>query len=173
MTSRPIRLALSMCAAALATTGCGSGPHGTASPAPAHPAHLIAPPSPTESPDTTPTPPGPSVHQVPLTGSNGIEVLAGGTAVKGDATYPIPGGIKAGRTLAIAINCEGPGRLTVQVRSGGVSFLLWCEKDKVLPAMNEIQMPRTHATGSLRFTADPDVTWSFATGWDPNPPERR
>ncbi|MEU3418570.1 hypothetical protein AB0F39_08470 [Streptomyces murinus] len=173
MTSRPIRLALSMCAAALATTGCGPGPHSTASPAPAHPAHLTAPPSPTESPDTTPTPPGPSVHQVPLTGSDGIKVLAGGTAVKGDATYPIPGGIKAGRTLAIAINCEGPGRLTVQVRSGGVSFLLRCEKDKVLPAMNEIQMPRTHATGSLRFTADPDVTWSFTIGWNPNPPERR
>ncbi|MFC7867907.1 hypothetical protein ACFU5B_29335 [Streptomyces murinus] len=120
-----------------------------------------------------PAPPGPSVHQVPLTGSNGIEVLADGTTVKGDATYPIPGGIKAGRTLAIAINCEGPGRLTVQVRSGGVSFLLRCEKDKVLPAMNEIQMPRTHATGSLHFTADPDVTWSFTIGWDPNPPERR
>ncbi|GAA4574309.1 hypothetical protein GCM10023100_39970 [Actinocorallia cavernae] len=148
-----------------------SSRHSLPCPGPTRPPHRT--PSPTESPDTTPTPPGPSVHQVPLTGSNGIKVLADGTAVKGDATYPIPGGIKAGRTLAIAINCEGPGRLTVQVRSGGVSFLLRCEKDKVLPAMNEIQMPRTHATGSLRFTADPDVTWSFTIGWDPNPPERR
>ncbi|MGM9442548.1 hypothetical protein ACTAF0_20105 [Streptomyces murinus] len=165
-TSRSIRLALSMCAAALATTSCVSGHHGTASPAPIHPAHLTAP-------DTAPTPPGPSVHQVPLTSSDGIKALASGTTVKGDATYPIPGGIKAGRTLAIAINCEGPGRLTAQVRSADVSFRLQCEKDKVLPALNEIQMPRTQSTGSLHFTADPGVTWSFTIGWDPYPPERR
>ncbi|WDO07422.1 hypothetical protein ME763_18095 [Streptomyces murinus] len=173
MTSRPIRLALSMCAAALATTGCGSSPHGTASPTPAHPARLTAPSAPTEPSDTPPTPPGPSVHQAPLTASDGIKVLASGTAVKGDATYPIPGGIKAGRTLAIAINCAGPGRLTVQVRSAGISFSLRCTKDEVLPSMNEIQVPRTHSTGSLHFTADPDVTWSFTIGWNPNPPERR
>ncbi|CAL2056209.1 hypothetical protein ACH4OT_04240 [Streptomyces murinus] len=173
-TSRSIRLALSVCAAALATTGCSSsGHHATASPPPAHPARLTAPPTPTESPDTAPTPPGPSVHQVPLTSSDGIKVLASGTTVKGDATYPIPGGIKAGRTLAIAINCEGLGRLTAQVRSADVSFRLQCEKDKVLPALNEIQMPRTQSTGSLHFTADPGVTWSFTIGWDPYPPERR
>ncbi|WP_416485324.1 hypothetical protein [Streptomyces sp. CL12] len=172
-TNRSIRLALSVCAAALATTSCVSDHHGTASPASVHPAHLTAPPAPTESPDTAPTPPGPSVHQVPLTSSDGIKVLASGTAIKGDATYPIPGGIRAGRTLAIAINCEGPGRLTVQVRSVGVSFPLQCEKDKVLPALNEIQMPRTQSTGCLHFTADPGVTWSFTIGWDPYPPERR
>ncbi|MEV7502040.1 hypothetical protein [Streptomyces sp. NPDC093018] len=171
ITRRSVRLALSACAAALATTSCGSpGHHVTAPPPPAHPARVTAPQVPTPSTDTAPTP---SVHQLPLTGSDGIEVLASGTAVKGDATYPIPGGIKTGRTLAIAINCEGPGRLAVQVRSGGVSFPLRCEKDKVLPSMNEIQMPRTHSTGSLRFTADPGVTWSFALGWNPNPPERR
>ncbi|MGY9069245.1 hypothetical protein [Streptomyces sp. CAS3] len=144
--------------------------HSLPGPGPSRAPHRA--PAPT-APDTAPTPPGPSVHQVPLTGSDGIKVLASGTTVKGDATYPIPGGIKAGRTLAIAINCEGPGRLTAQVRSADVSFRLQCEKDKVLPALNEIQMPRTQSTGSLHFTADPGVTWSFAIGWDPYPPERR
>ncbi|MFY4720248.1 hypothetical protein [Streptomyces sp. LaBMicrA B280] len=175
ITRRSVRLAFSVWAAALATAGCGgSGHHGTASPPLAHPARAAATPVPAEpATDPTPGPHAPSVHRAPLTGSDGIEVLASGTAVRGDATYPIPGGIKAGRTLAIAINCEGPGRLTVQVRSGGVSFPVRCEKGKVLPVMNEIQMPRTQLTGSLRFTSDPDVTWSFALGWDPSPPERR
>ncbi|MEU3032082.1 hypothetical protein ACPCBC_32075 [Streptomyces incarnatus] len=95
-----------MCAAAPATTGCsGSGHPGTASPPPAHATLITAPPA--------PTPHAPSVHHAPLTGSDGVKVLASGTAVRGDAT------------------------------------------------------------GSLRLTADPGVAWSFALGWDPNPPERR
>ncbi|TXJ82035.1 hypothetical protein E2C11_09870 [Streptomyces lavendulae] len=165
MTRRSIRLAFSVCVATLATAGCtASGQHGTASPP--RPARLTTPPAPAESPDTPSASPAPSVHRVPLSASDGIEILAAGTAVRGDATYPIPGGIKAGRTLVIAIDCQGPGRLTAQVPSAGVSFPLRCEKGEVLPAMNEIQMPRTAATGSLRFTSDPDVTWSFALGWN-------
>ncbi|MGW1891536.1 hypothetical protein ACWCP6_14950 [Streptomyces sp. NPDC002004] len=96
-----------------------------------------------------------------------------GTAVTGTAVYPIPGGIRAGKTLAIAVNCQGPGRLTVHVQPTDVSFSLVCEKGKVLPAMNEMDMNKGRSTGSLRFTAESKVRWSFAAGWDPNPPERQ
>ncbi|MFD8810401.1 hypothetical protein ACFV23_02595 [Streptomyces sp. NPDC059627] len=99
--------------------------------------------------------------------------MASDTAVKGDSIYPIPGGIKAGKTLAIAINCQGPGRLTVQVQPTSVSFPLLCEKGKVLPTMNEIHMSENRSSSSLRFTSEPDVTWSFAVGWDPNPPNQQ
>ncbi|MEU9383362.1 hypothetical protein AB0D38_21275 [Streptomyces sp. NPDC048279] len=95
------------------------------------------------------------------------------TAVKSDAIYPIPGGIKAGETLAIAINCQGPGRLTVQVKPTSASFPLLCEKGKVLPTMNEIHMSGNHSTSSLHFTSEPGVTWSFAVGWDPDPPKQQ
>ncbi|MDF3300546.1 hypothetical protein [Streptomyces tropicalis] len=40
------------------------------------------------------------------------------------------------------------------------------------PALNEIPMAQARASSSLRFTSDPMVTWSFAVGWDPDPPER-
>ncbi|MDH6627195.1 hypothetical protein M2271_005019 [Streptomyces sp. LBL] len=75
-------------------------------------------------------------------------------------------------TLAIAINCQGPGRLRVQVQPTGISFPLLCEKGKVLPTMNEIHLTKGRATGSLQFAAEQNVTWSFAAGWDPNPPEQ-
>ncbi|GGS04914.1 hypothetical protein GCM10010269_49870 [Streptomyces humidus] len=60
----------------------------------------------------------------------------------------------------------------MQVQPTGISFPLVCEKGKVLPFMNEIHVSEGRATGSLRFAADQKVTWSFAVGWDPNPPEQ-
>ncbi|MFH7337115.1 hypothetical protein [Streptomyces hygroscopicus] len=95
------------------------------------------------------------------------------TAVTGDVVYPIPGGIRAGETLAIAVDCQGPGRLTVRVQPAGVSFRLLCEKGRVLPTLNEIAMSENRSSSSLRFTSGPGTTWSFAAGWDPNPPKRR
>ncbi|MET7686026.1 hypothetical protein [Streptomyces sp. NPDC005423] len=79
----------------------------------------------------------------------------------------------AGKTLAIAINCQGSGRLTVQVEPTGLSFPLLCERGKVLPTMNEIHMSHNHNRGALRFTAEPNVTWSFSVGWDPHPPRQQ
>lgn len=157
-------------AAVLSLAGCGSngnassaqGPSRTASASPAKTA-----------PDTTADPHTPSVARAPKIASEGITVLTTGTKVTGSATYPIPGGIKAGKTLAIAINCQGPGRLHVKVQPTGIAFSLVCEKGKVLPAMNEIHMARGHANSSLQFTAESKVTWSFAVGWEPSTPEQR
>lgn len=154
----------------LAVAGCGShgksATHSRSSPA-------VSATSSTATPDTTPDPHGPSIAVAPKLTSDGISVLTARTKVKGSATFPIPGGIKAGKTLAIGINCQGPGRLRVQVQPTKISFPLLCEKGKVLPTLNEIQMSKSRATSSLRFTADPEVTWSFAVGWDPNPPEQQ
>ncbi|MER6332304.1 hypothetical protein ABT298_23855 [Streptomyces sp. NPDC001034] len=171
VTRRSVRLATCVFAAALAAAGCSPGQHGSASAT--RPARGTAPPSPPPSAGATPDPRGPSVDRAPAIGADGMTPLVGDTAVKGDVVYPIPGGIKAGETLAVAVNCQGAGRLTVRVQPTDVSFQLLCEKGEVLPTLNEIGMPENRSSGSLRFTSGPGLTWSFAAGWDPNPPERQ
>jgi hypothetical protein len=158
-------------AVALSIVGCSSQGNGSSAPKHSSPSANATPT--TAAPDATAGPHTPSVAQAPKIASDGITPLTTGTRGKGSATYPIPGGIKAGKTLAIAINCQGPGRLRVQVQPTGISFPLLCEKGKVLPTMNEIHMTKGRTTSSLQFTAEPKVTWSFAIGWDPNPPEQR
>ncbi|MFH8339327.1 hypothetical protein [Streptomyces sp. AM6-12] len=156
---------------ALATAGCESG-HRATTPASRSPRN--APSSLPESADgETQDPHAPSVAKAPHIASDGITSLVSGAAVKGNAVYAIPGGIKKGKTLAIAINCKGSGQLAVQVQPTATSFPLLCEKGKVLPTMNEIHMSNAHSSASLRFTSGPNVVWSFAAGWDSNPPEQR
>ncbi|MCG7208210.1 hypothetical protein [Streptomyces arenae] len=110
---------------------------------------------------------------MPQIASRGIAVMVSDVKVKGSAVYAIPGGIESGKVLAIAINCQGSGVLTVQVKPAGVSFPLTCEKGEIIPTLNEIQMSKDHPEASLNFTSKSNVTWSFAAGWDPNPPRRQ
>ncbi|GGY13622.1 hypothetical protein [Streptomyces anandii] len=124
-------------------------------------------------PSTTADPHGPSVATAPKLASDGITPLTTGARITGSATYPIPGGISAGKTLAIAINCQGAGRLHVQVKPTGISFPLVCEEGKVSPTMNEVHMSKDRATAALQVTAEPKVRWSFAVGWDHSPPQQQ
>ncbi|MGW4908576.1 hypothetical protein [Streptomyces sp. NPDC004270] len=158
--------------AALATTACDSGHQDTTSDGRPPRAATVPPPS-ASTAGATPDPYAPSVASAPKFAPDDITSLASGTSVKGNAVYEIPGGIKAGKTLAIAVNCQGAGRLTVRVQPTNTSIRTLCEKGKVLPTLNEIQMSENHSSGSVSFTSEPNVKWSFAVGWDPNPPERR
>lgn len=157
--------------AALAAAGCTSGHHDSTTASTS--ARATATPPTTVTASASPDPHAPSVATAPKIASDGITALTSGTKVRGSAVYEIPGGLKAGQTLAIAINCQGPGRLTVQVQPTGISFPLLCEKGKVLPTMNEIRMSKNRSGSALRFTAEPNVTWSFAVGWDPHPPKQQ
>jgi len=165
-TGASLRGAICALTAAMAVTGCGS--HGSSATAPSSSSAAASAPS----PKATTQGHGLSVATAPKLASDGITVLTSGTRVTGSAIYPIPGGMKAGKTLAIAINCQGPGRLRVQVPPTGISFPLLCEKGKVLPTMNEIHISKGRATASLQFAAEQEVKWSFAVGWDPDPPEQ-
>ncbi|MFI1047230.1 hypothetical protein [Streptomyces griseoruber] len=170
ITVRSVGLTGCVLAVALAAVGCGSNDHNSSSSG--RTGHAVSSPSTKATTVATNDPHAPSVEKAPNIGSDGITPLTHDATLKGKAVYPIPGGIKAGKTLAIAINCQGPGKLTVQVRPTGVSFPLLCEKGKVLPTMNEIHMSKNRSTSSLEFTAEPNVSWSFAVGWDPHPPEQ-
>ncbi|MEW2133233.1 hypothetical protein [Streptomyces sp. NPDC005435] len=125
------------------------------------------------APATRHDPHAPSVDRAPRISSDGIKVLNSAAAISGSAAYSIPGGIKAGRTLAVAINCRGAGRMSVKVSPADVSFPLACEKGKVIPTLNEIPMSESGEVGTLQVTAGRHLSWSFAVGWDPSPPARR
>jgi hypothetical protein len=153
----------------LAATGCGSGRHAPS--AVTQPAGVVKAPHAAASPSTARDPYAPSVKKVPELASAGITVLVSGSHLKGSVIYPIPGRVRAGEALVIAVNCQGPGRLDAEVRAVGMSFSLPCEKGTVLPALNEFQMDSSHSLGALRFTAKPDVMWSFTVGLDPHPPK--
>jgi hypothetical protein len=166
----PARAAGCVLVAVAVMAGCSSHQDGPARsrPGPASSASPV-----TASSGASVDPYAPSVAKVPDIASDGITKLVSATEVTGSAVYPLPGGVKAGRTLAIAVNCAGAGKITVRVRPTGISFLLQCEKGKVLPTMNEIHLSESHPASSLQFTAGAGVTWSFAAGWDPHPPERQ
>lgn len=125
------------------------------------------------SSSTTRDPYAPSVKKAPQLSADGVTTVVSGANVKGSATYAIPGGMKAGKTLAVATYCQGSGRLDVEVQPTGTSFSIPCEENTVLPVMNEMGVYAKHSTSSLRVTTQPNITWSFAVGWDPHPPEQQ
>ncbi|GAQ59043.1 hypothetical protein [Streptomyces acidiscabies] len=96
----------------------------------------------------------------------GMTAVARATAQTGNAEYPLPGGMRAGGTLAVAFECEGVGRLVIDVVPGGATFSVPCEKGKVTPFMNEVPVYQSAPAGMLRFSAGTGVTWAFAAGWD-------
>ncbi|WP_427164869.1 hypothetical protein ACQF4J_05830 [Streptomyces sp. C1-1] len=170
---RSAGLAGCVIAVTLAVVGCGANHDDSPSASRAGRTASASLANTTPGASPSPDPYAPSVKKPPKITSDGITPLTADTALKGNVAYSLPGGIKAEKTLAIAINCQGPGRLTVQVKPTGISFPLQCEKGKVLPTMNEIHMSKNHPQSSLIFTAESKVTWSFAVGWDPHPPKQQ
>ena len=166
-----MRLSVKRCAVAavLTVAGCGFGHHDSTSAD--NTARVVGASRAAASPYVTRDPHAASVDKPPKLASDGITTLVSGSRLKGSVIYPIPGRVRAGEALVIAVNCQGPGRLDAEVRAVGMSFSLSCEKGTVLPALNEFQMDSSHSLGSLRFTAKPDVMWSFTVGLDPHPPK--
>lgn len=72
------------------------------------------------------------------------------------------------------MNCQGSGTLDVSLEPKSfVSFPLRCEAGKVNGTFNEIRLITAHKGAYFKFTvSSPDITWSFAAGWDPHSPGR-
>ncbi|MEU6216734.1 hypothetical protein ABZ845_04315 [Streptomyces sp. NPDC047022] len=121
-----------------------------------------------------PNPHKPSAKKPPNLRSRGIPVLISEASVSGGAAYDLKGGIKKGGTLAIAVNCQGPGTLQVSVEPTKISFPVYCASGTIEPSLNEIGFtaPRGKATIALSPRGK-NVTYSFAVGWDSHPPENR
>ncbi|MFD7921696.1 hypothetical protein ACFV3R_21015 [Streptomyces sp. NPDC059740] len=137
-------------------------------------AHPPAPVATALAPRSTADPHAASASRAPNLGARGVAVLVSGAAVRGKAEYPLKGGIVGGGTLAVAVDCQGPGRLTVAVKAAGASFTVPCGSGKVQPLLDEIGFGSGRRRATLVFTPEGARTvWSFAAGWDPHPPERR
>lgn len=125
----------------------------------------------TASANPTPRQQGPSTAKAPNLAEDDIPTLIAASSKTGNAEYPLRGGIKPGHTLAISVNCQGKGKLTVVVEPAGIGFPLDCKSTRVNSTFNEVGFETSHANSFIRFTAAPStVEWSFAAGWDPHPP---
>jgi hypothetical protein len=120
---------------------------------------------------TAPDPHAPSVAKSPNLGDEDVKALVSAASLTGSGEYPLKGGIRSGKTLAIAVNCQGIGTLKVTIAPAGITFPLTCIAKQVTPTVNEVRFASHSKDAYIRFTVDgrPKVTWSFAAGWDPHP----
>ncbi|MFJ5611974.1 hypothetical protein ACIQCJ_21595 [Streptomyces sp. NPDC093221] len=100
-----------------------------------------------------------------------VPTLASAASLSKDTEFPLIGGIRASKTLAIAVNCKGTGTLTVAIEPSGLSFPLRCIPTQVTPTVNEIRFASTSKQAQITFTLSPmsDLAWSYSAGWDPHP----
>ncbi|WP_369043732.1 hypothetical protein [Streptomyces sp. Midd1] len=114
----------------------------------------------------------PTTAEVPDLSAEDIRVVVSGKALAGQREYGIPEGVKAGSTLAVAVHCQGSGKLLIKVQPLSVSIPVDCEK-RIVPSLNEVGFGKDHEAASISFVPSGRVEWSFAAGWDANPPDRK
>ncbi|MEW2087200.1 hypothetical protein [Streptomyces sp. NPDC005283] len=102
---------------------------------------------------------GESVTKAPKPVGDG-KVLLSADSRKGNAVLPLDDKIDAG-ALAIQVNCQGKGTLTVSVDPIGLSFPLECIDHEVSSTYNEINLKRARSEGSVRITAPSMVRWAL------------
>ncbi|MET7691877.1 hypothetical protein ABZT06_28510 [Streptomyces sp. NPDC005483] len=83
--------------------------------------------------------------------------------VQGSEELEIPGGLKAGH-LAILVNCQGEGTLTVSVRPVGLSFPLECVNGEVSSIFNQLDLTSPHAYGTVKVAAPSHTRWALTVG---------
>ncbi|WP_406268543.1 hypothetical protein OHT93_14390 [Streptomyces sp. NBC_00191] len=87
-------------------------------------------------------------------------VLLSAASRKGNAALPLKGRTGAGR-LAIQVNCQGEGTMTVAVEPVGLSFPLKCVGYEVSSTYNEISLKRARNEGSVHITAPSTIRWAL------------
>lgn len=143
------------------------------------PGHHVARPSAAVSAGATTAPASPaaadphapSAATTPDLSALGVDVVVGGKALTGQRAYAIPRRGTAAATLAVAVDCQGPGKVLVKLRPKNISIPLSCEKH-IVPTLNDIALAENRHSASIAFVPTGNVTWSFAAGWDTNPPDR-
>ncbi|MFF7643648.1 hypothetical protein ACFZCX_25800 [Streptomyces canus] len=120
-------------------------------------------PSPTKSsaPDSVEHIPGETVTKAPvfLDGKAAVQTAN----VRGSEELEVPGGLKAGH-LAILVNCQGEGTLTVSVQPVGLSFPLECVKGEVSSIFNQMDLTNAHTYGTVKVTASSRIRWALTVG---------
>ncbi|GAA2231182.1 hypothetical protein GCM10010360_63720 [Streptomyces nogalater] len=159
--------ALAVTSVSCAGEGESTPRHPSASAAPAEHTSKVPIPAVSASHD----PHAATTSKAPNLSARDIRPIISDTSVTGNSEYSIPDGIAKGKTLAIAVNCQGSGKLRVSIEPAHISFPIACEK-VIVPSLNEIRFSRKHSQASIKFTSSHEEKWAFAVGWDPNPPDR-
>ncbi|GDY64243.1 MULTISPECIES: hypothetical protein [Streptomyces] len=119
--------------------------------------------SPKESPtsDRAEHVPGETVTKAPVLPDG--EAVAQAANAHGNQEIEIRGGIKAG-SLAILVNCQGKGTLTVSVAPVGLSFPLECVEGEVSSTFNQLDLKSSRKSGVVTVTAPSRVHWALTVG---------
>ncbi len=85
--------------------------------------------------------------------TQGNASLEYGEAEKGD-----------GDTVTVAVDCEGKGRIDVELRPLAASFPLDCRDGEVTGIHNQFTLAGADRAGTVTVTAAPGVHWSLSVG---------
>ncbi|WP_232838818.1 hypothetical protein [Streptomyces geranii] len=168
-TRRPGRAAVLAvaCLAVALSAGCTGGDKGSAG------AERTTAAGSTESPDPSENPPSPSpttqraehVEGETVTKAPQVvdgKVLAAVADARGGQVLPL-GGLRSG-PVSIAVNCQGKGTLTVELRPVGLSFPLECVAGEVSSTYNQIALKNPRTDAVVQVTASSGVRWALSVG---------
>ncbi|MFF9483583.1 hypothetical protein [Streptomyces sp. NPDC014676] len=91
------------------------------------------------------------------------EVIASLADARGNRTLPLDGGVRSG-PVSIAVNCQGEGTLTVELKPVGLSFPLECVGHEVSSTYNQIALKEAREEAVLQVTAGSGVRWALSVG---------
>ncbi|WP_245685620.1 hypothetical protein [Streptomyces yerevanensis] len=91
------------------------------------------------------------------------EVIASVADARGNQVVPLEGGVRTG-PVSIAVNCQGEGTLTVELKSVGLSFPLKCVADEVSSTYNQVVLEKADKDAVLQVTAQSGVRWALSVG---------
>ncbi|MFF8956299.1 hypothetical protein [Streptomyces sp. NPDC014894] len=97
--------------------------------------------------------------------ADGGEVVLRQDETRGHAELPYGGGSK-GRTLIVAVNCQGAGTVRVTLSPTGTTFPLECLDTEVSAVENRMTTSESHRAGTVSVRADSSVRWSLAVARD-------
>ena len=148
-------------AAAVSLTGCAGDQDDAGAPPRTSPPPSVSSPARPSTPDSVNHVPGETVTKAPAY-PDGKAVVRRAN-VQGSEELEIPGGLKAGH-LAVLVNCQGEGTLTVSVRPVGFSFPLACVDGEVNSILNQVDLPSSRPYGTVKVAASPRTRWALTVG---------
>ena len=120
------------------------------------------PPASTTAEATAPA--TPQVVEPPRLDEGLGEVRAGQrAATRGNASFEYTNG-KQGKSLIVAVSCQGGGRISVKVPAVHVSFPLDCPKESPSVTYNQFALKAAHKAGTVSVEAPSTVSWSVTVG---------
>ncbi|MDX3457322.1 hypothetical protein PV396_36110 [Streptomyces sp. ME02-8801-2C] len=151
--------AAAICAAVLLTGTACTGDNDGDSDGPKASAKKSAPATPAAAVEVDQTN-GESVTEAPKIERKIIASFANGQLGR---AIPLKGGLRKG-TLGIALNCEGKGKVKVEVQDLGMTFAENCEAGKVVSIYNEAEISTPDPDAYIHVTGTSGVRWSVSAG---------